>query len=332
MTRVAVVVPSFNYGRFLADALESVAAQTFTDWECIIVDDGSTDDTAAVAARYTERDARFRYVKQANGGVSSARNLGLRTISSPLVQFLDADDRLAPFKLDRHVAWLDAHPHTDVVYGEVTFFRSEAPERVLYSLGGHLSKPLMARVRSGAEAREKLQHYNILPVLSALVRRSVFDRCGLFDETARACEDWAFWIRCAVAGCEIEFDCSSDASAMVRTHAASLSRDPRGMLRGLMKSAHSFATNPFMAGKQMPLIFEVALGIEAAESGERRAGFRRIWHAAVQATEPLTAIRWRSYALCVLLLPRFLFIRIAAAPMPELAFEWFRRVRSALSR
>ncbi len=119
---------------------------------------------------------------------------------------------------------------------------------------------------------------------------------------------------------------------MVRTHAASLSRDPVAMLRGLMKSAHSFKTNPVMAGKPMPLIFDVALGIETAESGARLSGFRRIWHAAGRATEPLTAIRWRIYALCVLLLPRSLFIRTVAAPMSERAFEWYRRIRMAFSR
>jgi GT2 family glycosyltransferase len=331
MSRVSIIVPAFNYGRFLAEALDSVAAQTFTDWECIVVDDGSTDDTEAVVSHYTKRDARFRYVKQPNGGVSSARNRGLRETSAPLVQFLDADDRLSPLKIERHVAWLDAHPRTDIVYGRVTFFRTEEPQRVLHSLGGHLSKPLMAEVHCGAEALTKLQHYNIFTLLSALVRRTVFDRAGFFDETARACEDWAFWIRCAAAGCEIELDDAAEPVAMVRTHAASLSRDPRGMLQGLMKSAHSFETNPLMAGKTMPLIFDVALGIEAAGNGARNAGFRRIWNAAARATEPLSALRWRVYALCALLLPRSLFLWIAAAPMPELAFEWYRRTRKVFS-
>jgi glycosyltransferase involved in cell wall biosynthesis len=332
MTRVAVIVPAFNYGRFLVDALDSVAAQTHLDWECIVVDDGSTDDTEAVARRYAARDSRFRYLRQENRGVSAARNSGLRESSAPYVQFLDADDRLAPAALERHVAWLEMHPEVDIVYGQVTFFRTEDPERVLYSLDGHLSKPLMDEVQSAAGALEKLQHYNILPINGALLRRGVFDRAGFFDEKARASEDWAFWIRCAAAGCEIAFDGGQEAVAMVRTHPGSLSRDRFALLRGLIESAHSFEANPSMRGKPLPLIYDVVLGIEMAERGARLAGSRRMRRAAARASERLTAIRWRIYALFALFLPRRLFMRAVSMPVPERAFEWYRRVRRFLSR
>lgn len=332
MTRVAVIVPAFNYGRFLSDALDSVAAQTLSGWECIVVDDGSTDDTEDVARRYVGRDSRFRYVRQENRGVSAARNTGLRESGAPYVQFLDADDRLAPSALERHVTWLEAHHGTDIVYGQVTFFRSEEPDRVLYSLGGHLSKPLMDNVQTAAGALEKLQHYNILPITGALLRRGVFDRAGFFDVKARASEDWAFWIRCAAAGCEIAFDGEQEAVAMVRSHSGSLSRDRLGLLRGLIESAHSFEANPSMRGKPLPLIYEVALGIEMAERGSRLDGSRRIRRAAACASEQLTAIRWRIYAAFALFLPRRLFMRAVSMPVPERAFEWYRRLRRALSR
>jgi len=92
--RVSVVVPTHNYAHFLPVALDSVLAQTYRDWECIIVDDGSTDDTAAVADVYVRRDPRFRYIHQANRGLAGARNTGVRNARGDGIQFLDADDRL----------------------------------------------------------------------------------------------------------------------------------------------------------------------------------------------------------------------------------------------
>jgi glycosyltransferase involved in cell wall biosynthesis len=332
MPAVAVIVPVHNYGRFLGEALDSVLAQTLADWECVIVDDGSTDDTAAVARRYVERDARFRYVHQSQRGLAGARNRGIDESSARYVQFLDADDRLAPGKLRRHVNWLDEHAETDVVYGEVTFFRSEEPDRVLFSLHGHLSRSTMARVHGNGEALRKLEHYNILPVLAALVRRDVFARAGRFDELARAYEDWGFWLRCAVSGCRFDFDGEDDPVGAVRTHAGSMSRDPRVMLRGLVQIATAYTHDERFAGKPLPLIYEVALGIDDVEQGHRREGARRIRGAASRANEALTAMRWRVYAIAALLLPRGWFVRLAAQPMPERPFEWYRRLRALFSR
>lgn len=322
---VAVIVPAFNYGRFIAEALQSVAAQTYTEWECIVVDDGSTDDTAAVVQRFVERDGRFRYLHQQNSGVSAARNAGLRASRSSYVQFLDADDRLAPEKLRRHVDYLEQHPLTDIVYGEVTFFRTEEPERVLYSLQGQLSRPVMAHVHGVEEALQKLQHYNMMPVLAALLRRDVLARVGEFDERARGSEDWAFWLRCALTGCRFDFDDQAEPVAMVRTHAESLSRDTREMLRGLIASAREFEA--LHADTPKPLIFDYALGVDTVLRGARVAGVRAMWSAASRATETLTSIRWRIYALAMLTLPRAIALRFITMPIPERLFEWYRRLR-----
>ena len=108
--RVAVIVPAYNFERFIAEALDSVIAQTYRQWECVVVDDGSTDGTAAVAERYAAADPRIRCLRQPNRGVSSARNLALRSSTAPYVQFLDADDRLVDWKLAEHVRFLDGTP------------------------------------------------------------------------------------------------------------------------------------------------------------------------------------------------------------------------------
>ena len=104
MSRVDVIVPCYNYARFLPEALESVLAQTHQDWECIVVDDGSTDDTYEVARRFGERDARIRAVRQDNAGPAAARNHALRLGSGEYVQLLDADDKLADVRaVEEHV-------------------------------------------------------------------------------------------------------------------------------------------------------------------------------------------------------------------------------------
>jgi glycosyltransferase involved in cell wall biosynthesis len=328
--RVTVIVPAHNYGHYLPHALDSVVAQTFTNWECLIVDDGSTDDTTAVARRYADGDDRFRTIRQENRGPSAARNTGLEHARGELIQFLDADDRLMPLKLVTHVRHLDENPEHDIVYSEVAFFRSEEPDRLMPSLHGKLSRSIMGRVHGNAEAREKLQHYNIMPTLAALFRRRAFDVAGTFHENVLGCEDWDLWIRCAAAGCSFDY-CPSDAPlSAVRTHSTSTSRDSSRMLRGLVNAAIAFSTSDLGARWPggLPLIYEVALGFRDVEAGARRSGMRRIRSAAARATEPLTAWRWRIYSVAALVMPRTLFFRFVGQPIPEGPFEWYRRVQA----
>ena len=322
MPRVSVIVPAFNYAQYLGEALGSMLAQTFADWECVIVDDGSTDDTPAVARGFVARDPRFRYVRQDNAGLAAARNRGLAESTGEYVQFLDADDRLSPRKLEKHAAFLDAHPDVEFVYSLATFFRTEEPDRVLYSLHGHLSRPLMQRVSGNAAALEKLEQFNIMVAVAPLVRRRAFERAGTFSESARACEDWDMWLRCAVAGCRFEFLDAGESLAFVRTHAASMSHDSERMMRGLIDAAKSFS------GARLPLVYEMALGVDAVEHGRRREGVRRIWRASRGATSELTRYRWAVYALAGLMLPRRLFTWVVTRPMPERGLELVRRLRS----
>ena len=92
MPKVSVIVPCYNQGEYLADALESVLYQTFTDWECIIVNDGSSDNTEEVANKFCELDKRFKYISQTNQGVSAARNNGIKASSGTYILPLDGDD------------------------------------------------------------------------------------------------------------------------------------------------------------------------------------------------------------------------------------------------
>src|SRR4051812_15947600 len=107
---VSVIVPCFGQAHYLPEAVGSVLAQTFTDWECIIVDDGSPDDTAAVAARLAAGDDRIKIVRQENRGLPGARNAGIRAARGRYILPLDADDRLEPTMLEKTVAVLQSDP------------------------------------------------------------------------------------------------------------------------------------------------------------------------------------------------------------------------------
>ena len=119
--RVSVVMIFLDEERFLAEAIESVRAQTFTDWELLLVDDGSSDGSSAIARGYAEREGdRIRYLEHPgheNRGMSASRNLGIRHARGDLVALLDADDVWLQHKLSRQVALLDANPDAEMIYG-----------------------------------------------------------------------------------------------------------------------------------------------------------------------------------------------------------------------
>ena len=128
---VSVIIPTHNYARFLEEAINSLRGGTYSDWECVVVDDGSTDDTPALVATLAASDPRIVYVSQVASGPSAARNAGLATASGEFVQFLDADDLLGPRKLQYQLEIFGRHPEADIVYGGVRYFDT-APH---YGLG-----------------------------------------------------------------------------------------------------------------------------------------------------------------------------------------------------
>ncbi len=115
MERVTIVIPAFNAAQWLAECLDSILAQTYADWQAVIVDDGSTDDTADIAAGYVRRDGRFRLLSRPNGGPSAARNTALDAVATEYVTFVDADDTLHSEALQRLMSLADSHPEVPVV-------------------------------------------------------------------------------------------------------------------------------------------------------------------------------------------------------------------------
>jgi glycosyltransferase involved in cell wall biosynthesis len=182
---VSVIMPVYNGAAFVAQAIASVLSQTFAELELIIVDDGSTDQTAAAVAEF--RDSRLLYVHQANRGVSAARNLGIARTTAPWVAFLDSDDRWLPTKLDAQLAALRSAPEAGAVYCGATYCNER----------GDVLADLPARMEG--DALNALLLGNPISMSTGMVRRSVLDKVGTFKDDILFCEDWELWLRIAEA-------------------------------------------------------------------------------------------------------------------------------------
>lgn len=189
MPAVSIVIPAYNQSQYLGEAIRSALAQTRADLEVIVVDDGSTDDTAGVCESFT--DPRLRYVWQANRGLSGARNTGVRESRGGFLTFLDSDDQFLPDKLERLLAAFERDPGLGLVAGQAVLI-DQAGRRI----GEVFDKPL-------PDDLSELLLGNPLHVGSVLLRREWQERVGPFDETLRSYEDWDLWLRLARAGCRM---------------------------------------------------------------------------------------------------------------------------------
>ncbi|MGP8214410.1 MAG: glycosyltransferase family 2 protein [Bacteroidia bacterium] len=119
---VSVIVPCFNNGEYLAETLDSILGQTYSDWECIIIDDGSTDDSHNVAEKYVQKDTRFKYIYQENKGVSNARNNAIRNSTGKYILPLDGDDKISPGYLKEAIEILESDKSIKLVYCKAETF------------------------------------------------------------------------------------------------------------------------------------------------------------------------------------------------------------------
>lgn len=225
--KVSTIVPSHNYGAFIGDALRSVEAQTFGDWECIVVDDASTDDTAAQVEAFVQRDPRFRYLRLSrNAGVSVARNTGLQVATGSYIQFLDADDAIAPRKLELQVEVLDREADVDLVYSDYIRF-TDRPD---WSAPGAY-RPDERLSGSGDRVMARLLRSNIFRIHTLLFRAQVLRDVGVFRDAFSHVEDWDLWLRVVAHGCRFRFLDDPRALSAVRSNPHSLSSDKPAMRR-----------------------------------------------------------------------------------------------------
>jgi len=181
MPRVSVVIPAYNAERFLAQAVGSVLGQTYRDLEVIVIDDGSTDATSSVVDSYA---GRIRYQRQANAGVSAARNAGFRLAAGEFVAFLDADDLWEPTKLERQIALLDTRPGNGLCFS--AFHRVDGNLRVIQTVPA---------VDYPDFCQALLLHSCVVTMPTVVMRSELFAASGGFDVRLSQCADWDLWLR-----------------------------------------------------------------------------------------------------------------------------------------
>jgi glycosyltransferase involved in cell wall biosynthesis len=224
---VSIIIPTYNMAEYISQTLESIIKQSYSNWECLIIDDGSTDRTAEVVTSFQKKYKNFFYYKQKNQGVNTARNLGITKSKGRLIQFLDADDLLQEKKIECQVKILSAHPSIDIVYTRVQFF-TESEGNV--KIAQNIHKPRSSG--RGLDILKVITANNITAIHSPLARKEVFDQVGLFDESLTHMEDWEFWWRCALADLSFAYHYSENAAALYRKRPESASTDSFQMIYG----------------------------------------------------------------------------------------------------
>lgn len=179
--RVSVLIPVYNCEAFLGSALDSVLAQTYTDYEIVVVDDGSTDGTAAVAAGY----AQVRLIRNGHHGISASRNLAIDNARGEFIAFLDGDDLWTPDKLEKQIAYMDSHPESQIVFTDAKNFFDGDPDTM-------------------SDRQRELLNANLdLYLASSLIRTDLFRKYGNFREDLHHGEDTEWVMRIGACGIKL---------------------------------------------------------------------------------------------------------------------------------
>jgi len=187
MPLISIIVPCYNQAQYLDECLQSVLDQTYDNWECVIINDGSLDNTEELAAKWLNKDNRFKYLKKVNGGLSSARNSGIKSTKGEFILPLDADDKIGKDYCLMAIKSFQKQPSLKVVYCKAEKFGNDSGEWILPSFN-----------------RENLAYHNVI-FCSAFFKRIDGEKVGFYDTNMiYGLEDWEFWIALLKEGGEVE--------------------------------------------------------------------------------------------------------------------------------
>lgn len=230
MAKVSVIIPTYNRADLIGYALQSVLDQVETDWECIIIDDGSTDNTRDVVATFLDR--RIHYIFQENQKLPSARNSGISASTAEFITFLDSDDRFLPEKLSTQLKEFEKNPIIGMV------------------LSGWADVDIQFKIIR--EVKPWLTHPNLelldwlmscpVPPPAVMVRKKWLDSVGGFDPEQHYVEDWDLWLRLSYAGCQMAW--ATDQVCLKTVHSQSMIRNVKGMNDGLFRLMEKFFSQP----------------------------------------------------------------------------------------
>ncbi|CAN5385702.1 hypothetical protein BH09BAC1_BH09BAC1_17480 [soil metagenome] len=216
---ISVVIPTYNFGHLISYTLDSVLAQTYQKWECIIVDDGSLDNTEVVVTAYTQADKRFTYYKQPNSGPGKARNKGIALAKGSFLQLLDADDLLEPLKLEYQVGVLMENTKIDVLYGPTLAFQTT---KLNQDEIGELTEDSVIRPTISGRGNPVIETFlktTFFPS-AGLIRKSLVLEIGMLNVALIQAEDWDLFLRLAQKNALFQYlrQTPPQAHALIRKH------------------------------------------------------------------------------------------------------------------
>jgi glycosyltransferase involved in cell wall biosynthesis len=297
---ISVVIPCYNATAYIAETLQSVVDQTFLDWEAIVLDDGSADDTPVVVDSFTRRDGRMRLVRRMNSGVSTTRNTGVAAARGEFIAFLDADDVWHPTYLQRMAMHLASRPDIGISFAIVRIIGGDGK-----STGSYGS------VKSGnLDTLDFLSSNPTTTCSNLLVRREVFERLGGFREDLCHAEDQLFLIKAHLSSVVIEG--FPEILVDYRTNENGLSSDLESMRKGWeFMAAQALTEAPDIIGPLMPraralnlcYLARRALRVRSASDSWRymSGALHSDWRILVGRpwpTLPLTAACWLASFAC----------------------------------
>ena len=258
---VSVILPTFNRAQTLLRAVGSVLNQTFEDFELIVIDDGSTDETPALIGSLTDR--RLIYIQRSsNSGVSAARNSAIRASRGRLIAFQDSDDEWEPQKLERQIERMEAcDPHLGVVYAP--FIQHNQTSISLFPKPGELVD---------GDIHTNLLYRNLVSAQLAVVKRECFERVGLFDESLFCLVDWELWLRVSRA---YHFAYVNQPLAQVYFTSNSISSHKNSLAQALEKIIQKHR-NDFLSQPEAMALHQYEIGVLLCLSGEFERGRKHL--------------------------------------------------------
>jgi glycosyltransferase involved in cell wall biosynthesis len=213
--KISVIIPCYNQGLFLKEACDSLINQTFTDFEVIIVNDGSIDETEKIALSICNEDSRFSYYSKENGGLSSARNFGLKHASGNFIQFLDSDDKLDKNKFEASIDFLNKNK-IDIVITDFLRFKSKngKEKKVRFDLNKQIINYKSVLLKWDIEFA--------IPIHCALFSKNIIGDIQ-FEENLKAKEDWFYWLSVLKRSPNIHF--INEKLALYRAHKQNMSKN-----------------------------------------------------------------------------------------------------------
>ena len=267
--KVSVVIPTYNCGQYISKAIESVLNQTYQNFEIIVIDDGSTDNTKSVLIPYMDK---IKYIYKKNGGPSGARNLGINNAKGEYIAFLDADDLLLEEYLSKCVNYIEKNrydlvwtdSYADIYNENGIFICRKSGEREDYpSNKDYLYEKLFKRFQNGFSGTYRI-----------VIKKDCFNKIGYFDENLIIIEDWDLWLR--IAKNKLNIGYIQEYLSIYRRHGKSLCRsknNERTKLHNIYKVFEKNKKDAFGMGKSLIKIYSETLWMLGAESITKKIDF-----------------------------------------------------------